>query len=327
MVATRRGRRSARRRGRAGARLRQWGRRADVTSSDRTRGAMEQARQSDLNYATGLPSVSSAEAAGVVAVVLLIRLASSSGRGRSFLPRLLLMLNSASPTGGTGSTIRRSPNTDTPTSTSPQRPDASSVASRRSTRSRSCAVRVASGLSTFYSAVLVSISSLTGASILLYLLGKREFGDRGRAATVVLLANLFPTSHFGHAPYSESLFLLLLAAYLVVVRAEGSFLLSSLLGAFLVFTRAAGVAVMPLHVVVAVKRVRHAAVARNARRRRPSRRRVRGTSSHDAAPSRPSRVCGAGGVAVLVLFRVPYGELLVSLARSSARNSGHPLCC
>ena len=108
---------------------------------------------------------------------------------------------------------------------------------------------VVRGMATFFMkdhmlAALVSSWLAFGAALVL--LSRQLFRDfgRSRATASLLLLVSFPTALFFHAAYSESLFLLLATATLVMAR-RGRWLSAGLLGFFAIFTRSAGVALVP----------------------------------------------------------------------------------
>jgi Mannosyltransferase (PIG-V) len=70
------------------------------------------------------------------------------------------------------------------------------------------AVSAIPGVGTLAAAILVSNASLVGAFVILYLLTTHELSERAARTTILVMA-AFPTSFFLVAPYSESLYLLL----------------------------------------------------------------------------------------------------------------------
>lgn len=96
-------------------------------------------------------------------------------------------------------------------------------------------------------ALLVSNAAFLGALVVLYFLTSSEFDERIARRTVLYLA-IFPTAYFFLAPYSESLFLLLVVASLWAAR-RGKWPLAGLAGALAAATRNVGVLlILPLAV-------------------------------------------------------------------------------
>jgi hypothetical protein len=93
--------------------------------------------------------------------------------------------------------------------------------------------------------LLVSNAAFLGALVVLYFLTSSEFDERIARRTVLYLA-IFPTAFFFLAPYSESLFLLLVVASLWGAR-RGKWPLAGLAGALAGATRNVGVLlILPL---------------------------------------------------------------------------------
>ncbi|HET6770460.1 MAG TPA: mannosyltransferase family protein [Actinomycetota bacterium] len=96
-------------------------------------------------------------------------------------------------------------------------------------------------------ALLISNAAFLGALIVLYFLTSSEFDERIARRTVLYLA-IFPSAYFLLAPYSESLFLLLVVASLWAARRE-KWALAGVTGALAAVTRNVGVLlVLPLAV-------------------------------------------------------------------------------
>jgi hypothetical protein len=96
-------------------------------------------------------------------------------------------------------------------------------------------------------ALLISNAAFLGALIVLYFLTSSEFDERIARRTVLYLA-IFPSAYFFLAPYSESLFLLLVVASLWAARRE-KWALAGVTGALAAVTRNVGVLlVLPLAV-------------------------------------------------------------------------------
>lgn len=94
------------------------------------------------------------------------------------------------------------------------------------------------------SAVLISIVFSFSASILLYELTLLDFGKR-IAILAVWFLNIFPTSYFLQASYTESLFLTTSLATIYFFR-KRSFIRSGLSGAFASMTRINGILLLPI---------------------------------------------------------------------------------
>lgn len=95
--------------------------------------------------------------------------------------------------------------------------------------------------------ILISNAAFLGALIVLYFLTSSEFDERTARRTVLYLA-IFPTAYFLLAPYSESLFLLLVVSSLWAAR-RGKWALAGLTGALAAATRNVGVLlILPLAV-------------------------------------------------------------------------------
>lgn len=101
----------------------------------------------------------------------------------------------------------------------------------------------------FVAGIVLGIASLAGASVLLWMLAREIGFDRREAWRAVVLLNLFPVSYFGNSVFSEPLFLLLLAAYfLLVARGAGLESRAVALGLALL-TRTVAVVLYPIHLV------------------------------------------------------------------------------
>lgn len=99
----------------------------------------------------------------------------------------------------------------------------------------------------FAAALVVSNVSLFGALVALHALTAREFGD-GIARRAILYVAVFPTSFFLFAPYSESLFLLLVVVSFWGAR-SGRWEVAGMAGALAALTRNPGVLlILPLAV-------------------------------------------------------------------------------
>lgn len=107
-------------------------------------------------------------------------------------------------------------------------------------------IRLASLLTgdTLIAGLIVSNLALCGASIIFYRLVLEEFGEEtaGRAVWYLLI---FPTSFFGSAIYSESLFLLCAVSALYLFR-KGFWESAAMLGVLSALTRFMGLLVAPL---------------------------------------------------------------------------------
>jgi Mannosyltransferase (PIG-V) len=97
-------------------------------------------------------------------------------------------------------------------------------------------------------ALLISHLAAFGSMVMLYLLTASELEDEGAARRTVIYLAVFPTSFFLVAPYSESLFLLLVLACLWAARRR-RWAVAGLAGALAAATRNLGVLlVLPLAV-------------------------------------------------------------------------------
>jgi hypothetical protein len=98
----------------------------------------------------------------------------------------------------------------------------------------------------------ISLVASVAAGTLLYRLVELD-GDRHEAWRAVVLLFAFPTAYFLSAPYSEALFLCLVLASVYLARQRRDWL-SSVTGALAGATRMAGLALLPAHLVDAVRR-------------------------------------------------------------------------
>lgn len=103
-------------------------------------------------------------------------------------------------------------------------------------------------------AVTLSILFSIIASILLFKLTRLDFDER-TATLAVLFMNIFPTSFFLQAAYTESLFLTLTIGAFYWFRKEG-FILSGVLGALATATRPNGIILIPALLVEAFSKKR-----------------------------------------------------------------------
>jgi hypothetical protein len=99
------------------------------------------------------------------------------------------------------------------------------------------------GIGPLGAAIVVSNIAFAAALILLYRLTTKELSEPDARRAVVLLA-AFPTSFFFLAPYSESLFLLLVLLTFLLVR-DGSWVGGGVAGAAAAATRSIGIVLVP----------------------------------------------------------------------------------
>ncbi|HSL17380.1 MAG TPA: mannosyltransferase family protein [Methylomirabilota bacterium] len=148
--------------------------------------------------------------------------------------------------------------------------------------------------------VLIANGALLGATVLLYRLAADEFGDAVASRSVWYLL-IFPTSFFGSAIYSESLFLLGAVGALYFAR-RGSWPLAALCGFAAGFSRFVGIVAAPMLLLEWWDQ----------RRRRPA------TSRPPAAAVAAAAVPAlATGAYMLYLWRV-FGDPLAFAHASSA---------
>lgn len=102
------------------------------------------------------------------------------------------------------------------------------------------------GISVVGSGILVAFVAILLASVLLYKLVILEFRNETSAVLAVLFLNLFPTSYFTVAIYSESLFLLCTIASFYCLRRE-KFVLAGLFAGCAVLTRNIGIVLVPVY--------------------------------------------------------------------------------
>ena len=102
-------------------------------------------------------------------------------------------------------------------------------------------------LSTAASGILLSNVFLLLSSVLVFRISYSLFGSTETSYWSVLFLNLFPTSYFASAPYSEAMFLFLLAFYFLLGVEKRGFLFSSLVFAALNLTRSVGPVLYPVH--------------------------------------------------------------------------------
>ncbi|MGH2740141.1 MAG: mannosyltransferase family protein [Actinomycetota bacterium] len=108
-------------------------------------------------------------------------------------------------------------------------------------------------------ALLISNAAFFGSLVLLYLLTNHEYDDTMARRAVLYLA-VFPTSFFFLAPYSESLFLLLVLGTILAARL-GRWELAGVAGALAAATRNIGVLLMAPLVVEGIQRLREGRAA------------------------------------------------------------------
>ncbi len=121
------------------------------------------------------------------------------------------------------------------------------------------AVSAVPGVSTLAAALLISNLATFGSFAALYVLTTVEFSEQTAKRAVILLA-AFPTSFFLVAPYSESLYLLLVLGSFLAAR-RSRWLTAGATGALACATRQVGVVLVPALLVAAWGRGRRALVA------------------------------------------------------------------
>lgn len=109
-------------------------------------------------------------------------------------------------------------------------------------------VNLASGAPLAGSGLAVSLTAITLASYLLYRLVLLDFGDRRAAEFSVAFLNVFPTSYFANAVYSESLFLLLVIGGFFLLR-QGRLAASAWASSAAILTRLMGVTLVPSYLI------------------------------------------------------------------------------
>ncbi len=108
------------------------------------------------------------------------------------------------------------------------------------------------GVTPTAAAISLSPLFLFAASLLLYALVQAHSGSRRSAAMAVALMNLFPTSYFGSAGYSESLFLFLTLLYFWCLVRFHSFDAATAVAVAVVLTRSVGIVLLLAHVHAAL---------------------------------------------------------------------------
>ncbi len=109
-------------------------------------------------------------------------------------------------------------------------------------------------LSPNQAAMLVSFGFLLAASIILFKLMRAEGFATTSSLWAVLCLNIFPTSYFATAGYSEPLFIALLIGYFYAVRIQKNFALGAVLLGFALITRTIGVVALLAHALIFLKR-------------------------------------------------------------------------
>jgi Mannosyltransferase (PIG-V) len=147
-------------------------------------------------------------------------------------------------------------------------------------------------------ALLVSNLAFLGALIALYFLTASERSET-TARRAVLYTAVFPTSFFFLAPYSESVFLLVVVAAFWAAR-RGRWPLAAVFGAMAGLTRSVGMVVAPALAVEALHQWRE-------------RRRAAEATSFPAVPLLWSAGAAVGGLAYLAYWRVAAGDWLAPI--------------
>lgn len=100
-------------------------------------------------------------------------------------------------------------------------------------------------------AMLVSFMAIMGASYLMYKLLFDLYGNIRLAFLSVLLLNLYPTSYFTIAPYTESLFIFfIIASFYLLHKYPHHGYFAGFMGGLAVLTRLLGIAVIPAYLYV-----------------------------------------------------------------------------
>lgn len=103
----------------------------------------------------------------------------------------------------------------------------------------------------------ISFISILGTTYILYRLALHDTGNRRTAVAAAFLLNLYPTSYFTVAPYTESLFLLLILVSVYWLRTEPrDTFIPGLAAAAAILTRLIGVALLPAYAWVLWKKYR-----------------------------------------------------------------------
>ena len=110
------------------------------------------------------------------------------------------------------------------------------------------AIRAITPLSTAASGMLLSIVFLFLGSVLVFRIGFTLFKSTETSYWSVLFLNLFPTSYFASAPYSEAMFLFLMALYFFLSAERREFLGPAMVFAALNLTRSVGPILYPAHI-------------------------------------------------------------------------------
>jgi predicted membrane-bound dolichyl-phosphate-mannose-protein mannosyltransferase len=108
-------------------------------------------------------------------------------------------------------------------------------------------IRFVTPLSTAASGILLSMTFLFLSSVLVFRICLTHFKSTESSYWSVLFLNVFPTSYFASAPYSEAMFLFLLALYFFLVLESRSIVGPSLVFAALNLTRSIGLVLFPVH--------------------------------------------------------------------------------
>lgn len=101
----------------------------------------------------------------------------------------------------------------------------------------------------FAAGVLLSLASLTGASVLLWMLALEIGYGRDEAWRAVVLLNIFPVSYFGNSAFSEPPFLLLVTGYLLLVARGALIEWRAGVLTLAILARTVGLVLYPIHVV------------------------------------------------------------------------------
>ena len=110
------------------------------------------------------------------------------------------------------------------------------------------AIRVITPLSTAASGILLSIMFLFLGSVLVFRISCTLFKSRETSYWSVLFLNLFPTSYFASAPYSEAMFLFLMALYYFLLVERRQFLGPAIVFTAMILTRSVGPVLYPVHI-------------------------------------------------------------------------------
>lgn len=108
-----------------------------------------------------------------------------------------------------------------------------------------------------HAAMLISFVAIMAASYLLYELVFAAYGNIRLAFLSALLLNLYPTSYFTIAPYTESLFIFfIIASFYLLHKYPNHSYIAGAMGGLAVLTRLLGIAIIPAYIYVIWKKYR-----------------------------------------------------------------------